>query len=199
MRFTVRGRPIAVSKGATDLLAQGTNVIDGKRIEDNKIVAIKHFALSDAAAKHEVKMTRLASSLPGNENRCIPFVDALEDVDTDSLYLITEWAGPCNKPEFFNGLEIVDFVQQTLSVRRPPFLLRRLHTDRLQGLAFLHQNGIVHRYVRGPSSAGAAAGADSHLNAAICARRTYAWTRARSRPASRRTRCCRCTHSTAHL
>ncbi|KZV90212.1 hypothetical protein EXIGLDRAFT_837982, partial [Exidia glandulosa HHB12029] len=130
-RSADRVRPPHVLPGRARVRFMGTNVIDGKRIEDNKIVAIKHMSLSNPAAKHEAEMTRLASSLPGNENRSIFFVDALEDADTDSLYLITEWAGPCNKPEFFNGIEIVDFVHQTLS-----------------GLAFLHSHGIVHRDIR---------------------------------------------------
>lgn len=116
--------------GLTPPGMQGRNVIDGKRIEDNKLVAIKQLRLSDPAAVHEVDMTRLAASAPGNDNRCIPFVDALEDAATDSLYLITEWTTQFDEPEFFSGTEVVDFIQQALD-----------------GLCFLHKQGIVHRCV----------------------------------------------------
>ncbi|EJD43044.1 hypothetical protein AURDEDRAFT_114882 [Auricularia subglabra TFB-10046 SS5] len=109
----------------------GKNVMDGKRIEDNKIVAIKHMRRSSKTAQHEVEITRLCSSLPGGDNRCIPFVDAFEDVATDSLYLVTEWTVQFNTPEFFNGAEVADFVQQMLD-----------------GLTFLHRHGIVHRDIR---------------------------------------------------
>lgn len=123
-------------------------VMDARR-PDNSVVAIKW--IPDAEhTQHELEVMRFLSSddlRKDPRNRAVPLLDSFpHPTIPDGVFIVMPWLGNLTDipVEFVN--ELVDLMLQTFDARRLiPFDERALTEP--QGLAFLHEHGVAHRYV----------------------------------------------------
>ncbi|GBE87973.1 hypothetical protein SCP_1201990 [Sparassis crispa] len=104
------------------------NVIDAVRLQDGELVSIK------AVPEHsdEIRIARFLSSpelLEHPTNHSVPVLHVLSDpLDNQFKLMVMPFLRPFNNPPFYAIGEVIDFIQQTL-----------------EGLHFLHTQGIAHR------------------------------------------------------
>ncbi|KAI0634041.1 kinase-like domain-containing protein [Trametes polyzona] len=100
-------------------------VIDARRQEDNKLVAIKRFRTDS----QELPIVQFLSTLKDDMNHAVPLLAVLPDPIEDSMaLLVMPFLRPCNNPDFAIIGEVVDFIDQMV-----------------EGLVFLHRHRIAHR------------------------------------------------------
>lgn len=79
-------------------------------------------------------------------NHCVPIIEIFDDPDDNDIsYLVMPLLRNADDPPFQYVKEIIDFVDQALEVGR---LFRELWVSNKtsQGLVFLHEKGVAHRY-----------------------------------------------------
>ncbi|KAI0944014.1 hypothetical protein AcV7_001949 [Taiwanofungus camphoratus] len=110
------------------IMLNNYNVIDATRHRDGLLVSIK----STQNDSEEIAIACFLSSpelMKHPANHCVSILDVLPDpLDNEMSLLIMPYLRPFDDPEFGAIGEVVDFVHQTL-----------------EGLWFLHQQGIAHR------------------------------------------------------
>ncbi|KAH8111759.1 kinase-like domain-containing protein [Phellopilus nigrolimitatus] len=103
-------------------------VIDAKRVQDGKIVAIKKCS----AGSREAQIGLMLSSserLQDPANHCVPIFDTFaSEQDNQTMFIIMPLLRRFNDPEFEHVDEVVDFVRQTL-----------------EGLVYMHSQNVAHR------------------------------------------------------
>jgi len=81
-------------------------------------------------------------------NHCVPILNLFKDPqDPELFYLVMPLLRPMNDPPFEQVKEIMEFTDQILEVKvfhLQPNLQTQAHDS--QGLIFLHEKGIAHRY-----------------------------------------------------
>jgi len=95
--------------------------------EDGKRVVIKEVGRND----EEVRIARMLTSGSVEHdprNHCVPILQVIDDPDGLKSLLVMPLLRPMDNPPFDHVKEIVDFVDQLL-----------------EGLVFLHENGVAHR------------------------------------------------------
>lgn len=102
---------------------------------------------------HEAEIAQFLSSEPlrsDPRNHCVPILDVLDDPVDNQTYIVMPMLVMCNIPFFQTVGEVVAFFQQALEVR-VACELRATRAEWLpvQGLQFMHQHNVAHRYVRG--------------------------------------------------
>ncbi|KAI0040975.1 hypothetical protein FA95DRAFT_1576628 [Auriscalpium vulgare] len=104
------------------------HLIDATRLSDGKIVYIKRVQTGDLESPIAIKL----SSEPLHSdpmNHSVPIVDTFVDSDDSRFYyIVMPFLRPIYSPEFQYVGEFLDFGEQIL-----------------EGLTFLHENGIAHR------------------------------------------------------
>ena len=124
--------------------------MDATRTSDGVVIMLKR--VDTTRHPTEVEMTTMFSSPPFSSeprNHCIPVYDVLQDPDDDKyqlmvLPLLRSYASP----RFDTIGEAIECFRQTIQVRKThqsASLTSILTTP--QGLCFLHENRIAHRYV----------------------------------------------------
>ncbi|KAH8103565.1 kinase-like domain-containing protein [Cristinia sonorae] len=105
-----------------------TNVLDATRLRDNQLVCMKVVSRDS----EEFRIARMVS--PSNHtrspnNHCVPIIEVIPDpTNSSNQILVMPYLHPCNSPKFDSVEQVIDFVKQTL-----------------EGLCFLHSQGVAHR------------------------------------------------------
>lgn len=123
-------------------------VLDATRIRDGIRVAVKVVKQESP----EIGILQALTSvelLLASENHCVPILDILPDpLDICRTLLVTPHLQPCNDPPFEVIDEVLDFIKQTLDVRSAYNTSTPSSSQLmiLQGLRFLHDQGVAYRY-----------------------------------------------------
>ncbi|GBE79224.1 predicted protein [Sparassis crispa] len=104
------------------------HLIDATRLSDGKLVYIKRVQTGD----NESQLATMLSSetlRKDPRNNCVPVIDLFQDSDDPTIsYMVMPFLRLVNDPPFTIIEDLVDFIEQML-----------------QGLVFLHENGVAHR------------------------------------------------------
>jgi len=104
------------------------HLVDATRISDGKMVYIKRVQTGDTESQIAT-MLSTEEMLEDPRNHCVPIIELLRDPDDENIsYMVMPFLRLMDDPEFEVVGEIVDFVDQIL-----------------EGLVFLHENGVAHR------------------------------------------------------
>lgn len=125
--------------------------MDATRRRDGKHVMLKKIYPDEGA--HELVITQLFSSrelVRDPRNHCVPLLDIIEIPQNGQKLMVMPLLRPFNDPHFQTFGEFVAFFTQICEVRS-------LHTHRHesiltldQGLQFMHEQNIAHRYAWSP-------------------------------------------------
>ena len=125
--------------------------MDATRRRDGKHVMLKKIYPDEGA--HELVITQLFSSrelVRDPRNHCVPLLDIVEIPQNGQKLMVMPLLRPFNDPHFQTFGEFVAFFTQICEVRS-------LHTHRHesiltldQGLQFMHEQNIAHRYAWSP-------------------------------------------------
>ena len=124
--------------------------MDATRRCDGKHVMFKKVYPDEGP--HELIITRLFS-LPefarDPRNHCVPLLDIIEMPQNGRKLLVMPFLRPFNNPRFQTFGEFVAFFTQICEVGFFQLPLSRIISDRdsNQGLQFMHERNIAHRYV----------------------------------------------------
>ncbi|KAI0045022.1 hypothetical protein FA95DRAFT_1496145 [Auriscalpium vulgare] len=103
-------------------------VTDATRIADGKLVCIKKISTGNKESNTAL-LLRSKQRREDPRNHSVPILDVLEDPDDSAVsYMVMPFFHPMDDPPFESVDEIVDFVDQVL-----------------EGLAFMHEQGVAHR------------------------------------------------------
>ncbi|KAI0730510.1 kinase-like domain-containing protein [Earliella scabrosa] len=102
------------------------HVLDAKRLKDNTLVCLKTVEKGSL----EIEISQFLTRVQHSHNHCVPVLDVIPDdiADSNLSFVVTPYLRPMNNPPFSAIEEVVDFVEQTL-----------------EGLVFLHSQGVAHR------------------------------------------------------
>ena len=65
----------------------------------------------------EIEISRYLTSIERQDNHCIPLLDVFIDpIDLQSSIMVTPYLRPMNNPPFGAVAEVLDFIEQTLTV-----------------------------------------------------------------------------------
>lgn len=95
---------------------EGTKVIDAKRLEDGKTVALKQVRRGSP----EIRIVQMLSSperIHDPSNHCVPILDHFSIESEELDFLVMPFLNRFDFPPFLHVTEVVDFVRQTLQVR----------------------------------------------------------------------------------
>ena len=128
--------------------------MDGTRRRDGKQVMLKKIYPDEGL--HELIITQLFSSRQFSRdprNHCVPLLDILEMPLNGQKLLVMPFLRPFNDPGFQTFGEFVAFVTQICEVGYFQQPSSRIKFDKAldQGLQFMHQRNIAHRYVWTPT------------------------------------------------
>jgi serine/threonine protein kinase len=125
--------------------------MDATRRRDGKHVMLKKIYPDEGP--HELVITRLFSSrelVRDPRNHCVPLLDIIEIPQNGQKLMVMPLLRPFNDPHFQTFGEFVAFFTQICEVRS-------FHTHRHesiltldQGLQFMHEQNIAHRYAWSP-------------------------------------------------
>ena len=125
--------------------------MDATRRRDGKHVMLKKIYPDEGP--HELVITQLFSSrelVRDPRNHCVPLLDIVEIPQNGQKLMVMPLLRPFNDPHFQTFGEFVAFFTQICEVRS-------LHTHRHesiltldQGLQFMHEQNIAHRYAWSP-------------------------------------------------
>jgi len=105
-------------------------LMDATRLSENATVAIK-CRKDDDTAQNELDVRNYLGSLEFLgclDNHCVPLLEVLKNPDERGLIFFVEpWLSQWDYPQFETVYDVTDFIEQTL-----------------EGLAFLHEAGVVH-------------------------------------------------------
>lgn len=120
--------------------------MDATRISDGQLVYIKRIPTGSEEG-------RIATMLVGDSlkndarNHCVPVLDLFQDDEDETLsYMVMPFLRDLIGTPFETVDDVVDFVDQILEVRcktSPP----RSMLNHVQGLVFIHEQGVAHRSV----------------------------------------------------
>ncbi|KAH8111756.1 kinase-like domain-containing protein [Phellopilus nigrolimitatus] len=103
-------------------------VIDAKRVQDNKIVAIKSFSADSQEAQIGLMLSS-SERLQDPTNHCVPIFDTfVNEEDNQTMFLVMPLLRHFNEPEFEHVDEAIDFMRQVL-----------------EGLVYMHSQNVAHR------------------------------------------------------
>ncbi|KAH8111764.1 kinase-like domain-containing protein [Phellopilus nigrolimitatus] len=102
-------------------------VIDAKRVQDGKIVAIKKFSADSREAQIGLMLSS-SERLSDPTNHCVPIFDMFVEEDNQTVFIVMPLLRRFNDPEFEHVDEAVDFVRQAL-----------------EGLVYMHSQNVAHR------------------------------------------------------
>ena len=128
-------------------IQQKRAVIDATRISDGRPVMLK--LLVPMEGPHELRINRLVSSEPlrsDPRNHCAPLLDVIE-LPNESQIMVHARLRPFNDPPMQTYGEFVSFFSQLCEVSGTPSYGGRPCYPTNQGIQFLHENNIAHRYV----------------------------------------------------
>jgi hypothetical protein len=123
--------------------------MDATRISDGKYVMLKR--LLDEEGPHELQLNRLFSSDPlalDPRNHCARLLDVI-GLPSDLPIMVHCQLRPFDDPPFHTYGEFVAFFGQICEVYYFFFGFRsfRLHCSIDQGVQFMHENHVAHRYL----------------------------------------------------
>jgi serine/threonine protein kinase len=121
-------------------------VIDAKRIKDGISVMIKRVeANSDELAISLMLSSPQLSKDPNNY--AVQILDHFGEGDgSNEAFMVMPLLRPFNDPPFSTVGEVVDFVRQMLQVNGGPTISCPSCSQVIQGINFLHDLNIAHRY-----------------------------------------------------
>jgi len=125
--------------------------MDATRRRDGKYIMLKKIYPDEGP--HELVVAQLFSSrelVRDPRNHCVPLLDIIEIPQNGHKLMVMPLLRPFNDPHFQTFGEFVAFFTQICEVRS-------FHTHRLesiltldQGLQFMHEQNIAHRYAWSP-------------------------------------------------
>ncbi|KAI0724147.1 hypothetical protein C8Q72DRAFT_961689 [Fomitopsis betulina] len=122
------------------------HVIDATRMSDGKLVMIKCVPTDGL----ELRIALFLGTPPLSEdptNHCVPILDTFEDeTNPRSSYIVMPLFRNFDDPPFENVEDVLEFGEQLLEVSMSEITQCILHDVFQQGLAFMHKNGIAHRF-----------------------------------------------------
>ena len=129
------------------------HVIDATRISDGKLVTIKCLETDGL----EIRIAIMLGTPPLSEdpnNHSVPVLDTFEDETNAGVsYIVMPLLRNFDSPPFESVEDVLEFSEQVLEVSMSMLMSDLQHAkliyivNVLQGLSFLHQTGIAHRYV----------------------------------------------------
>ena len=129
------------------------HVIDATRISDGKLVTIKCLPTDGL----EIRIGLMLGTPPLSEdpaNHSVPILDTFEDATNPQVsYIVMPLLRDFDNPPFESGEDVLELGEQLLEVGLSTLISRYqpvklfCFMNVLQGLSFLHKNGIAHRYV----------------------------------------------------
>ena len=133
---------------------QFDRVLDAVRSSDGRMVTLKRISFS----RHpdEIAIGQYLNSSPLSQdprNHCCPILEVLEDpLDTDIRIIIMPLLKMYRYPSFQTVGEAVEFFRQAFEVRS--YMLASSINFQLlsQGLWFMHEHRVAHRYAKFASS-----------------------------------------------
>ncbi|KAJ8502134.1 hypothetical protein ONZ51_g223 [Trametes cubensis] len=110
------------------ILPTRLNLMDARRISDNKLVLIKK--VRSGSAEVQIASALYSKPLRSNpRNHCVPVLDVLRDPQDEAWsYLVMPFLRDIDDPPFESVDNILDCCEQLL-----------------EGLAFIHEQGVAHR------------------------------------------------------
>ncbi|KAI0657802.1 kinase-like domain-containing protein [Cubamyces menziesii] len=119
------GTNIAPDFCEDSIILNDSRIMDARRQNDNKLVAIKRVRRDS----RELEIAQFLTSVGGSDHHCISVLEVLDDpLDPGRSLLVMPYLRPYDNPEFNVVADVVDFAMQTL-----------------KGLTFMHQHRIAHR------------------------------------------------------
>ncbi|KAI0794622.1 hypothetical protein C8Q74DRAFT_1406901 [Fomes fomentarius] len=95
------------------VILERLHVIDATRVRDNYRVSLKVTKKDNV----EITLSRFLSSIDLPDNHCVSLLDVFSDpLDPESVILVTPYLRPMNDPPFGALGEVLDFIDQTLTV-----------------------------------------------------------------------------------
>lgn len=82
-----------------------------------------------------------------SRNHCVPVLDVIQDdIDPNISYLVMPFLRIMNDPQFESVNEVIECVDQLLNVRdcARMVVMKLIY---IQGLVFIHEQGVAHRQV----------------------------------------------------
>jgi len=128
-------------------MRQKRAVMDANRIFDGRPVMLK--LLVPAEGPHELRINRLVSSEPlrsDPRNHCAPLLDVIE-LPNESQIMVHARLRPFYDPPLQTYGEFVAFFGQLCEVNDTLSWSGRSCYSTNQGIQFLHENNIAHRYI----------------------------------------------------
>ena len=120
--------------------------MDATHQETGRMVYIKEVKTDS----EELRIAQLLTQedwISDPRNRCVPVVKIFQDHgDPQTSYIVMPFLRPVNNPPFEFVKEIIDFVDQILEVYLHCLKLVGIFKQNIQGLVFLHEKGVAHRY-----------------------------------------------------
>ena len=122
--------------------------MDAVRLSDGAFVAMKIFRKSQHP--HELEISKYFSSpelMHDTRNHCVRILDAFDAPDDpDETVMVMPLLKRFYEPPFETVRELAACLDQLFEVR-PRYLTRLLYLRCEQGLQFMHEHDIAHRYV----------------------------------------------------
>lgn len=129
----------------TKAFIQHPKTIDATRLKDGKMVFIKR--IDKGSSETDISLLLSLPQLRKDpKNHAVPVLELITG-DEHFDFLVLPLLRRFDRPPFINVEEVVDFIQQTLEVRRLWIYCLYVLTFAVKGLAFLHKRGIAHRLV----------------------------------------------------
>lgn len=122
--------------------------MDATRISDGLLVRLKTVSTGSS----EVRIASLLTSerlLRDPRNHCVPLLDHFSDSkDPSHTFLCMPWLHKCDQPPFETVGDVVNFVDQVLEVSLWSVIFSgcRKLLSCIQGLTFIHEQNVAHRY-----------------------------------------------------
>ena len=121
--------------------------MDATRISDGRPVMLK--LLVPTEGPHELRINRLVSSEPlrsDPRNHCAPLLDVIE-LPNEPQIMVHARLRPFDDPPMQTYGEFVAFFRQLCEVSDMLWWNGRSWYSTNQGIQFLHENNIAHRYI----------------------------------------------------
>ena len=149
-RRDTTGESISYVLEDVSIVAQTQHVVYATRTSDGEQVCIKRVVTGSSEARIVCMLSSVSMVIRGqSENHAVPVFTAFEDEENVYItYLVMPLLRHIDDSTFMAVGDVVDFVDQLLEVRVQWHWQTCSVTDISQGLAFLHKNGVAHRYIR---------------------------------------------------
>ncbi len=122
------------------------HLIDATRLSDGKLVYVKRVKTGDLESTIAIMLSS-SDLLSDPRNHCVPILDYFQDQSNAAIsYLVMPFLRLSNDPPFETVEDIVDFINQMIEVCVVVHFSRTSLMPS-QGLVFIHEHGVAHRYV----------------------------------------------------